>query len=104
MNLYIDKKMNKINKNINVSFVKDVKGKTYAKNPFPDGFLIENKYVCKCYTYIIKDNIEKIKIYLVNPENKKDFKINIIDIRELNDMMLLVYTKETVDNYFQLNK
>lgn len=90
----------KINKNIKVTFIKDVKGKTYVKNPFPDHFLIENNYNCKCYIPVEYNNIDKIKLYLVNPKNKNDSKIKIIEISDLEDLMLEIYTEETVNRYF----
>jgi hypothetical protein len=90
----------KINKNIKVEFIKDTKGKTYARNPFPDKFLIENKYNCKCYTFLHDNGIDKIKLFLVNPKNKKDSKIKIIEISDLEGLMLEVYTEETVNKYF----
>lgn len=79
----------KINKNIKVTFIKDVKGKTYVKNPFPDHFLIENNYNCKCYIPVEYNNIDKIKLYLVNPKNKNDWNIrfggsNVGDIYRRN--------------------
>lgn len=92
--------VDKINKNIKVEFVKDTKGKSYARNPFPDGFIIEGKYRCKCYIPVEYNGIDKIKIFLVNPKDNKDSKINIIEISDLEDLMLEIYTKETVDRYF----
>lgn len=93
-------KNKKINKDIKVEFIKDTKGKTYARNPFPDGFIIDNKYSCKCYIPVEYNGIDKIKIFLVNPKDKKDSKINIIEISELEDLMLETYTEETVNRYF----
>ena len=88
------------NKNIKVEFIKDTKGKMYARNPFPDGFIIDNKYSCKCYIPVEYNGIDKIKLFLVNPNNKKDSKIDIIEISELEDLMLTAYTEETVNKYF----
>lgn len=92
--------LEKINKNIKVEFIKDTKGKMYAKNPFPNDFIIYNKYNCKCYIPVEYNGVDKIKIYLVNPKDKKDYKINIIEISELEDLMLTIYTEETVNKYF----
>jgi hypothetical protein len=90
----------KINKDIKVTFIKDTKGKTYARNPFPDNFIIKDKYNCKCYSFVNDNGIDKIKLYLVNPQNKKESKIDIINTHEFEDLMLTIYTKETVDIYF----
>lgn len=90
----------KIDKYIKVSFIKDTKGNSYVKNPFPDNFLIDERFSCKCYTMVYVNNMEKIKIYLVNPKDKTDSKIKIINIVEMEHLMLEIYTEKTVNTYF----
>lgn len=96
---------NKINADIKVEYIdkgKNVFGLPTSfkrKSPFPNEEIIINNIRYKNIYYLWKAIQKEVHLYCINIENGIE-KIFIYSIYQFEEIMLSIYNKETVNNYF----
>jgi hypothetical protein len=95
----------KINANIKIEYINhgyDFLGfpiSTKRKSPFPDGKISIDGIIYINSYYKWKPVQKEVHLYCINIENNEE-KIIIYSIYIFEKMLLDIYTKETVNNYF----
>jgi hypothetical protein len=101
-------KNSKINKDIKIEYINegtDIFGflkSNKRKSPFPNEEIIIDNTLYKNSYYEWSAVNKNVKIYCINKENKDNKKIFIYSINQFEEILSNIYTKETVNRYFDI--
>lgn len=102
---YKERKKSKISKEIKIEYIDksvDMFGfpkSNKRKSPFPNEELIIDNKTYKNIYYLWKPVQKQVHLYCIDITSNKE-EIIICSIDKFQEMLLRIYTKETVDNYF----